>query len=170
MPNIDEEPKEGSKMNQQEINDAAERVRRVKNGEQAVAVYRDVLKAKGYSIHAAGAAWNEHGHDRNTLVNFALSQLAERDETPIDEAWLRSIGFTTSDHGTYVSFDSPKVQKPSRQAGIYVAYVPSCGVSTWHVCYSAGDGINIPDITTRGQLLRLLDSLGINITTDAGAK
>jgi hypothetical protein len=81
--------------------------------------------------------------------NVARAYLAEHDDTPIDEAWLRSAGLKHSDGGWYVTIASG----PNRL--YWVGGLVSIS-RDGHKHVSLCTGIN-----TRGQLLRLCQALGI---------
>lgn len=99
--------------------------------------------------------------DANLLADEYLSFIAERDDRAIDEAWLRSIGFVTAPNPDYVT----TVAEPGCveigvrvKGGLFVC-----------ICYEDRDDIRVNSITTRGQLLRLLSSLGITVSPAGGA-
>lgn len=121
-----------------------ERVRRIKNGES----YRNVYGEKEWM--------NSRLDDDRSLL--ADAYLAEHCDTPIDEAWLRSIGFvryTDESEAVYLPQDGRNPVVGRTHHGAWVINGTFIGTT----------------ITTRGQLLRLLSALGIPLPpNDAGAK
>lgn len=94
----------------------------------------------------------------NTALVLAERFIAERNETAIDEAWLRSVGFELSDGGIELAIRE-------EDHGYEVAVrLDNDSPPRW---YYMDRPIISP--TTRKDLLRLLAYLGIP-TNDAGAK
>jgi hypothetical protein len=159
-----------------EISAAAERVR--SGFDEAVANWTAHCECLCSDDHRKSPYWlpitecwsERRMQDAATLANFALSLIADRDETnatdglPVDEAWLRSIG------GNY-KYDGENIDENyigwSTNRGECIGPSMAIYLDDMNIVL---DGTHVPDvfITTRGQLLRLLSAL--NITTDAGAK
>jgi hypothetical protein len=91
--------------------------------------------------------------DRDILADLAI---AERDDLAIDEAWLRSIGFEYE----RIHWITLKQEMPNGLTR-RVSYRPEFSSR----CLSLGINerwMPLDHITTRGQLLRLLESLGVS--------
>ena len=139
---------------------AMERVRRVNAGDDVADVYTEQLEAKGFG-GLDSVAYSLCDDDRALLARLFI---AERDETAIDEAWLRSIGFKE-----VCLCDAPPFMEISTKEWRVPVFM--CGPPAYldvSVVRNRIGSLYWPPITTRGQLLRLLSALGINITNPAG--
>jgi hypothetical protein len=165
-------------MTPEEINAAAERVRRVNNGERGKVVY-GFAKTAGDPIEH-----DDYDHiqsilnrDRKVLAEAYLAQHSPELELPVDDAWLRSVGFTDElpapireevYDGTMLLI--VKIPDPEYEGGDYGQYVlvfDDMSGSIWLVnngqCY--GGSTIIRKTTTRRQVIQLLEALGLNPKT-----
>jgi hypothetical protein len=141
-----------------EISAAAERVRRMRRGESYVAVY-GTESAIGNRLGGLSIL------DERLLADACLSLIAERDETTIGEAWLRSIGFYDDEYGEL------RIEQ-ERTADYSMCLVWECRNLRMSIGNRRGSHtslVTVPDVFYRGQVLSLCRALHIP-TTDAGAK
>lgn len=129
-----------------DVQSAAERLRRVQQGETLKAVYSNP--------HWAAATNYQLAHECD-MAEVALAYLAEHpadSELPIDEEWLRSVGFEAFDeHGSGWFKDSP-----GGSTRVSIGYRGQWLVNGNEMEYAAQP-------KTRGDLRRLCFALGVEL-------
>ena len=109
-------------------------------------IERDKIRRDG-----GHAEWIE---ERDGMI-LARAYLAENDDTPIEEAWLRSFGFTDDRMGALTLGHLHLGNLNPRGAG---------GTRNRYACVSMAP-IKFP--STRGQLRRLCEALGVELKVKA---
>ena len=130
-----------------DVSEACERLRRLYDGES----YRDV-----YGIEPTGGGLQQK--DERSVIDACL---AERDPTPIDAEWLRSVGF--EENWTH-RWDF----RPWGPIGRCLSWIDPEWSPVWagEVVY---DGERMPHpIKTRGDVRRLCAALGITLKERGG--
>lgn len=147
------------------IKEAAQRLKRIKAGENPEEVYRQQCRqwvAQNISQEAVDAnpGWSFFGQklfselfsgDRKTL---AEAYLAEHDETPVTEEWLLATGFDDpSGHKMYRRYFRDRLDS-SNDTFVQVM-MPTPDVEIWQ----GDDIVALIHLTTIGQLTRLVNVL-----------
>ena len=128
---------------------AAERLRRLYGGASYYTIYG--------CHHTLGGEQHE---DERKVIN---AYLAERDPTPIDEAWLKSVGGKKDDHPQKITFhrdDSMSIELWNANDGWKAMLVHS---SQHQSCIVRG-------LKTRGDVRRLAQCLGITLHEDTNQR
>ena len=126
---------------------AAERLRRIGGGETVESVYAQPYRLE----HQVG----QYDHPYHADMRLSLGKyLAEHDQTPITEAWLRSVGFERfepSGSGVFISATHDGIQLSQGYRGQWL--IESCEMS------------EDAEPKTRGDVRRLAAALGIQLAT-----
>lgn len=124
------------------IQQAAERLRQFYRGDDFPREYRDF----------------DRDADRKLIID---AYLAEHDPTPLDERWLRSVGF-----------DGGEIRMPLKKDG--TLYVNDCGDAEIELpCDSRKRDkhiVTMGDVRTRGDVRRLAAALGITLKEPANGE
>jgi hypothetical protein len=132
------------------MSEAAERLRRVANGES----HKDVYGRSG----AGGAADEEH--DR---AEVAAAYLAATDPTPVDEAWLESCGLMICTQGDSWHLLTSHGSFAFYRDGSWSLSSYTEGDKRRKRWTDSGGGV----CKTRGQFRRLCAALGIELSKEA---
>lgn len=101
--------------------------------------------------------WCKQDRDDVEASMLARAWLAERDETPVDETWLRSVGFVTC-------YNDWWIQSPTHES-IRVCYCFKSIPVQWAIVRDDYETpqFELPLLKTRGDVRRLCSALGIKL-------
>ena len=153
---------------------AIERLRRHEAGEPMLEIYCPRKQGEEWTHMAPTIAYEQLQDDRVIAARelLRIAPLFDRyaDETPIDEAWLRSVGFLPDgeDTGEFARkiWSAGETEDYGTDPAMHIVW-STIDDSCWLEAYDR-DGkslavIELDGIKTRGQLRRLTDALGIEL-------